>query len=455
MAPGATPLRFGAVDGTGAPKEMVQAESGLLANGGPVVRGAIHESGLWRVQGAFNSTDVLLVLMVGTLAWVNPMDIFSDYGPFMTLAANDSLSPTVDMIMQWFQDMADPGVVAVPLVWHVNASDGQKRRIAGKVIHLLCALLVHLRSQRDQNNGIDADLPAAIHSSSATEWRRCYSEQPVLSDVPNMKIMGSIHNGVVNRRLPLIELRKCTAADEVPSSSLAQLVADKSTGTVSYKQMEKTTSLGHPQKFVKALSLLMNGFAFVCITIMADVAHWSGEALHGVVRGTRRLFARTDGDQYLKYWTEVAFSGIDLPKIVELEAKCRRMWADPFMNMVRLGCCLRASLTEIKGEVAAALAAKQFQKKMTGVGGGHPRPNDITNNTPEKKSRKEIAASKPGFREEGTALETADGRKICKFWVDGRGCNYGDKCNKVHNYCDWVIDGKVCGGPHKRSEHQW
>lgn len=196
-----------------------------------------------------------------------------------------------------------------------------------------------------------------------------------------MKIMGSIHNGVVSRRLPLIELRKCTAADEVPSSSLAQLVADKSTGTVSYKQREKTTSLGHPQKFVKALSLLMNGFAFVCITIMADVAHWSGEALHGVVRGTRRLFARTDGDQYLKYWTEVAFSGIDLPKIVELEAKCRRMWADPFMNMVRLGCCLRASLTEIKGEVAAALAAKQFQKKMTGVGGGHPRPNDITNNT--------------------------------------------------------------------------
>ena len=81
---------------------------------------------------------------------------------------------------------------------------------------------------------------------------------------------------------------ECTAADEVPSSSLAQLVADKSTGTVSYKQREKTTSLGHPQKFVKALSLLMNGFAFVCITIMADVAHWSGEALHGVVRGRKQ-----------------------------------------------------------------------------------------------------------------------------------------------------------------------
>ena len=79
MAPAATPLRFGAVDGAGAPKEIEQPETALLANAGPVVRGAIHESGLWRVQGAFNSTDVLLVLMVNTLAWVNPMDVFSDY----------------------------------------------------------------------------------------------------------------------------------------------------------------------------------------------------------------------------------------------------------------------------------------------------------------------------------------------------------------------------------------
>ena len=39
--------------------------------------------------------------------------------------------------------------------------------------------------------------------------------------------------------------------------------------------------------------------------------------------------------------------------------------------------------------------------------------------------------------------------------TDGRGCDYGDKCTKVHNYCDWRIDGKVCGGEHKRADPLW
>ena len=450
-------LRLGPVDGAGDPKEMQAPETALLARAGPVLRGAIYDSLIWRVHGAFTRTDALLVLMLNTLAWVSPMDVFKDYGPFMALVANDSLSPGVDMVMQWFEDMADTGVVAVPLVWKDTATDGQKRRISGRFISMLCALLTHLRSQRDQNNGVDAELPTAIESSSTTEWKRCYSEPPSLSDLPNMMTLGRIHKGVIDRKLPLIELRKCTSCDEVPSSSLAQAVVDKTTGTLSYRQKEKTTNLNHPQKFVKALTLLLNGFAFVCITIMADITQWSGEALHGVVRGARRLFAVTDGAAYLKYWTEIAFQGLDMPKVVELEAKCRRMWADPFMNMVRLGCCLRASLTEIKGEVAAALAAKQWRKMNNGMGGksGHDRPGGPGGGTPEKKSKQEIAQSKPGFRKNGTAEKTADGRLICKHWVDGRNCDYGDKCNRVHNYCDWLIDGKPCGQDHKRAEHPW
>ena len=451
-------LRFGAVDSTGAPKEVEADETDLLATASAVLRGAVYDSGLWRVQGVFTRTNVLLVLMLTTLAWVNPEDVFQDYGPFMALVVNPSLSPSVDMVLVWFEDMTAAEAVDVPIEWLASASMPQKRRMAGKMIHLLNTLLTHLRSQKEQNSGADTELPAAVQSSSTTEWKRCYSDAPPLSELPNMLIMGRIHGAVTSRRLGLIELRKCTAADEVPVSSLAQAVVDRTTGTISYKQREKSANITKPQNFMKALSLLMNGFAFVCITVMAETTQWSGDALQGVVRGARRLFTKADGEFYLKYWSDVAFSGLDVPKLIELEAKCRKLWADPFMNMVRLGCCLRASVTEIKGEVASALSTMQYRKMLKfpggGGGGGRARPGGL-GDTPEKKSRLEVAESKTGFKKHPTHQKTADGKEICKFWVDGRKCNFGANCKRVHNYCDWDVDGKPCGGDHKRSEHPW
>ena len=296
-----------------------------------------------------------------------------------------------------------------------------------------------------------------MQDSNSQQWVIYYSVAPRPSELVNKVFLGKIHNAVESRILPLFELRKCTASDDIPVTSMAAPQM-QTNGSVVYKQVEKSATLSKPHHFIDCLKLLMNSFAFVCVTIAAKFPDWSGNEKCGCVRGNRLMFTSEDASYYIGYWTPLAHCGFSVTQLVWLEAKCRKFWAGPFSDGVRLGCAMRLAVDKISGVVEAA-KFNLHSTPRTILKDKRKAPGDDGVKGSETKSSFDIAKAAKGYRENRTGSELPGGKKICKFWTDGRVCKFGDSCKMEHR-CDWMIDDgnggtKICGLPHKRIDHPW
>ena len=157
----------------------------------------------------------------------------------------------------------------------------------------------------------------------------------------------------------------------------------------------------------------------------------------------------------IAWWRAVTSKLTVVNTLIDLEQTHRMKTVQPFADSMCYACTVRDKAAVMEAQIGVAIESARYRtpkqpktqhQLQSIIEKKKPPRKDTTSLETAKKASDDVAGRR-------TVRKNAAGEEICKWYADGRGCDFGDNCNKKH-CCDIIKkDGKVCGELHTRKEH--